>query len=171
MDVWQGYATPGGTARFSLGGLGFTAAPGHFRKHGGAGGEALTLGSIGLGSYLGNADDETDTLVVNAVIRSAAEGVNVIDSAANYRGGRGEVAVGRALHALRTTSGIERDQLFISTKAGFAGGTEGWSPLLASGAISGGDVTAGVHCMHPACLRASLEESLLRLSISTVDLL
>ena len=46
-------------------------------------------------------------------------GWNVIDTASNYRGGRGEKAVGYALAALRHKLGLTREMLFISTKAGF----------------------------------------------------
>ena len=43
----------------------------------------------------------------------------MIDTASNYRGGRGEKAVGYALAALRDQLGLTREMLFISTKAGF----------------------------------------------------
>lgn len=43
----------------------------------------------------------------------------MIDTASNYRGGRGEKAVGYALTALQDKLGLTRDMLFISTKAGF----------------------------------------------------
>jgi aryl-alcohol dehydrogenase-like predicted oxidoreductase len=46
----------------------------------------------------------------------------VIDTAANYRGGRAETAVGRALQSLRLLGDAERDQLFISSKAGYPPG-------------------------------------------------
>lgn len=43
----------------------------------------------------------------------------MIDTASNYRGGRGEIAVGYALAALQDKLGLTREMLFISTKAGF----------------------------------------------------
>ena len=43
----------------------------------------------------------------------------MIDTASNYRGGRGEKAVGYALNALQDKLGLTREMLFISTKAGF----------------------------------------------------
>lgn len=43
----------------------------------------------------------------------------MIDTASNYRGGRGEKAVGYALTALQGSLGLTREMLFISTKAGF----------------------------------------------------
>ena len=43
----------------------------------------------------------------------------MIDTASNYRGGRGEKAIGYALTALHEQLGFTREMLFISTKAGF----------------------------------------------------
>ena len=50
---------------------------------------------------------------------TAHRGWNVIDTASNYRGGRGERAIGYALTALHEQLGLTREMLFISTKAGF----------------------------------------------------
>ena len=43
----------------------------------------------------------------------------MIDTASNYRSGRGERAVGFALTALQGKLGLTREMLFVSTKAGF----------------------------------------------------
>jgi aryl-alcohol dehydrogenase-like predicted oxidoreductase len=50
---------------------------------------------------------------------TAHRGWNVIDTASNYRGGRGERAIGYATTALHEQLGLTREMLFISTKAGF----------------------------------------------------
>ena len=45
---------------------------------------------------------------------SVHKGWNCIDTASNYRDGRGEIATGYALRSLRTANvGITRDMLFI----------------------------------------------------------
>ena len=54
------------------------AANGHFRQQ-----QDLVLSSIGIGTYLGNADEATDANYANAVVRAVQLGVNVIDTAAN----------------------------------------------------------------------------------------
>lgn len=67
----------------------------------------------------------TSAPIIHATIhfpQSISAGWNVIDTAANYRGGRAETAVGRALRALRVLGDAERDQLFVSTKAGYPPG-------------------------------------------------
>ena len=57
--------------------------------------------------------------LITAVSCWLCSGWNVIDTASNYRGGRGEKAVGYALAALRNQPGLTREMLFISSKAGF----------------------------------------------------
>ncbi|GAB4820952.1 hypothetical protein N2152v2_007998 [Parachlorella kessleri] len=199
MQRWAGHSTAAGTAQFAAGVLGSKVAEGHFRRHNidysGVDSQAgaLTLSSLGVGTYLGNADKATDDLVANAVIQSVAKGLNVIDTAANYRWGRAEQSVGQALLTLRMTGAAQREMLFVSTKAGYAAGKapqgdlllepamaaqHGTMPLLANdilgslqaaGKIVASDVVSG-HCMHPACLEASLERSLESLGLEAVDL-
>ena len=83
-----GYATPSGTEwyrkRFAK-----SVAPEHFRQS-----QNLWLSSIGLGTYLGNYDAETDQLYHRAVVHAVQSGCNVIDSAINYRFQRSERAIG-----------------------------------------------------------------------------
>ena len=79
----------------------------------------FVLSSIGIGTYLGNPDEATDTNYTNAVVRAVQLGVNVIDSAANYRFQRSERSIGQALKTLANEHGIARDELVICTKGGY----------------------------------------------------
>ena len=72
------------------------AAKDHFRDA-----QHLQLSSIGIGTYLGNADEETDRRYAEAVVRTVELGANVIDSAANYRFQRSERSVGAAINELQ----------------------------------------------------------------------
>ena len=74
--------------------------------------DGLWLSSIGLGTYLGEADDTTSTRYEQAIHRALALGCNVIDTAINYRFQVSEQAVGRALQ------GVARDEAFVATKGG-----------------------------------------------------
>lgn len=130
----------------------------------------LSLSSMGIGTYLGAEDDETDELVTAAVITSVHKGWNVIDTASNYRGGRGEKAVGHALTALRHKLGLTREMLFISTKAGFLQ-DDVKHQLIKQKKITEQDIVGGSSCLKPACLEASLQQSLNSLALDTVDLL
>ena len=69
--------------------------------------------SLGLGTYLGSPDPGTDARYVEAARTFFQAGGTVFDTAANYRGGRSERALGLAFVDLR------RDGYFVSTKAGY----------------------------------------------------
>ena len=82
--------------------------------------ESPYLSTIGLGTYLGLPDDATDFDVYNAAkLLVLSGGVNVIDTAINYRCQKGERAVGAAIKTLVEKHGIDRSELFISTKNGY----------------------------------------------------
>jgi len=111
--VITGFATAEGTAAYRAG-LGAAAAPEHFRSWRG-----LTLSSVGIGTYLGAEDDATDRSYREAVTRAVAVGINVVDSAVNYRYQRSERAVGVALRDVIASGGVTRDQVVLATKGGF----------------------------------------------------
>ena len=76
-----------------------------------------------MGTYLGKNDENTDRLVENAVINSLESGgVNVIDTAINYRYQKAERSIGRALFQLFKKKEINRNEIFLSTKNGFIPG-------------------------------------------------
>src|SRR5450755_5040895 len=87
-----GSATADGTLRYAARFQGRSAA-GHFREIPGG----LVLSSIGIGTYLGEADDATDGAYTDAIVSAVESGCNVIDSAINYRFQRSERAVGAAM--------------------------------------------------------------------------
>jgi aryl-alcohol dehydrogenase-like predicted oxidoreductase len=108
-----GRATAQGTLRYAARFQGRSAS-GHFREITGG----LVLSSIGIGTYLGDPDDATDQRYTAAVVASVEGGVNVIDTAINYRFQRSERAVGAALQQLRS-NGFSREEFVLCTKAGF----------------------------------------------------
>ena len=107
-----GYATPEGTRRY-VARIGAKATAGHFREQNG-----LQTSSIGIGTYLGEPDAATDRGYTDAVIAAVENGVNLIDTAINYRFQRSERSVGAALRKL-LASGFSRDEIILCTKAGF----------------------------------------------------
>src|SRR6266853_1491755 len=89
------------------------AAAGHFREQ-----QGLWLSSIGIGTYLGEPDARTDQAYTDAIVAAVEAGVNVIDSAINYRFQRSERSVRAALHEL-ARRGFAREEMVICTKGGF----------------------------------------------------
>jgi aryl-alcohol dehydrogenase-like predicted oxidoreductase len=167
-----GFATPEGTLRYAARFQGRSAA-GHFREIPGG----LVLSSIGIGTYLGEADDATDGAYTDAIVSAVQNGCNVIDSAINYRFQRSERAVGAALKEL-FSKGFSRDEIVVCTKAGFLT-PDGRMPadpneyfaheFLDRGIFRVDEIAAGCHCMAPAYLADQLERSRRNLGVETID--
>src|SRR4051812_32236293 len=106
-------ATLEGTRRYAER-LNGRVAPGHFREA-----QGLMMSSIGIGTYLGEPDGATDEAYRSAAVRAVELGVNVIDTAINYRFQRSERSIGQALRDLISSGKAQRDELIIATKAGY----------------------------------------------------
>ena len=130
--------------------------------------------SLGLGTYLGAPDDATDGRYVAAAQAFLRSGGNAFDTAANYRFGRSEGALGQAFR------GVRRETLFVSTKAGYLPMGDGrtqesaqtWlqRTLVGPGILAPEDVVDGCHAMTPGYLAHQLEVSLRSLGQETLDL-
>ena len=79
----------------------------HFRQT-----QDLWLSSIGIGTYLGEANVPTDKSYTEAITSAVELGCNVIDTAANYRFQRSERAIGKALQSLNKKK-YGRDEIVI----------------------------------------------------------
>lgn len=124
----------------------------------------LTVSSLGIGTYLGERNAETDQSYVEAVEVAVAGGVNLIDTSLNYRHQRSERAVGRAITNLVASGAAAREELVVCTKAGF----------LTPGAVPPGDAdgpppAGGVHSMTPGFLRHQASRSRENLQLATID--
>ena len=168
----SGSATAEGTLRYAARFQG-RAAPGHFREIRGG----LVLSSIGIGTYLGEPDEATDRAYTDAVVAAVEGGINVVDSAINYRFQRSERAVGEALREL-FHKGFGRDEIMVCTKAGFLT-PDGEMPadpnayfsleFLERGVFRVEDIAAGCHCMAPGYLADQLDRSRRNLGLGTID--
>lgn len=166
-----GRATLEATRRFAARSA---AAPGHFRD-----GVGLSLSSIGLGTYLGEEDAATDAGYEASVAAGLASGINVFDTAINYRGQKSERAIGRALARAFAEGRAARDEVFVSTKGGYLPhDAEDSRPprryvqetFLTSGLAPAAEIAQGSHCMAPAYLRDQLARSRENLGLGTIDL-
>src|SRR5215204_3574830 len=59
----------------------------------------LTVSALGVGTYLGDCTDGDDDSYAQTLRAAVADGVNVIDTASNYRCQRSERVVGRTLES------------------------------------------------------------------------
>ena len=166
------YATPEGTKAYAK--RIHSVHTSHFRHP-----FDLFLSSIGIGTYLGEMDEETDQNSFLAIERSILNGVNVIDTAINYRGQRSERMIGKVLSDLTQHRGFKREELFIATKGGFIpfDGEYPQEPAkffsktyVEPGILKEEDIIQGCHAMTPRYLADQLERSLKNLNLETVDL-
>lgn len=168
----QGFATEAGTAGYRRR-LGTRAAKGHFKTW-----QGLRLSSVGIGTYLGAEDDATDRAYEAAVTRALQLGINVVDTAVNYRHQRSERSVGAALRTLVADGTIARADVLVATKGGFIpfDGAVPANPnayftdtYVRTGVLKSADLVGGCHCITPRYLADQLDRSRANLGVDTVD--
>ncbi|MEO9309232.1 MAG: aldo/keto reductase [Nitrososphaera sp.] len=168
----SGCATPQGTKTFAQK---FGSVSDNYRTF-----DNLLISNVGVGTYLGNTDEQTDLLVVEAVKKSILAGINIIDTAINYRAQKAERSVGKAIAQLVDERKIQRDQIFVSTKNGYLTNDadtkeEFWSYVQREytkrGVLSTGDISSGYHCMTVKYLEDQLERSINNLGLECIDLM
>ena len=169
----SGYATSDGTSNFAK--RHTSVAKNHFKSFGG-----LLLSSVGIGTYLGNPDDLTDKLVIESIKTSVKSGINVIDTAINYRSQKAERSVGKAVSELVESGDVKRNEMFISSKNGYITNDgdineEFWiniqNTLVKTGVIKSGDISSGYHCMTIPYLQDQLNRSLKNMGLDCIDLM
>jgi aryl-alcohol dehydrogenase-like predicted oxidoreductase len=144
--------------------------------------DALTVSSIGLGTYLGECTDEEDARYEATVRAGLAAGCNVVDTAINYRCQRSERAVGRAIARAIADGVVRRDEVVVCTKGGYIA-LDGAAPpsreayeaylereFFASGVMTPADVQHGGHSLAPGFLAHQIARSRANLGVETIDL-
>ncbi|MBA3631404.1 MAG: aldo/keto reductase [Acidobacteria bacterium] len=144
----------------------------HFRQA-----QDLWLSSIGIGTYLGEANVPTDKSYTQAITNAVELGCNVIDTAANYRFQRSERAIGKALQNLRKKK-YGRDEIVICTKGGYLP-FENEPPnnvrqyfienFVETGIADFEDIVGGSHCMTPSYMQSQIDQSLKNMEIEGID--
>src|SRR5271166_1907889 len=154
----KGRATAKATAAYESR---FPELPGNFRPALG-----VSVSSIGIGTYLGEPDDETDRAYEAAIKASLRGGINLIDTAVNYRFQRSERNIGAALGELVAGGEIERDQVVVATKGGYITfdgevppNPRAWfeEHYVKTGIVAPADLVDGSHCMTPKYIGTMLE--------------
>jgi aryl-alcohol dehydrogenase-like predicted oxidoreductase len=164
-------ATQEGTTRYAEKFRG-VAAEGHFRQA-----ENLVVSSLGIGTYLGQPNESTDSSYTAAIVAAVESGINLIDTAINYRLQRSERTIGMALKVL-ARKGISRDEVVVCTKGGYLT-PDGSMPedpnryffeeYLQKGVFSAKDIAGGSHCMTARFLENQLTRSRKNLQLDCID--
>lgn len=168
----KGYATPEGTARYLQ--RHAERLSGHYRQS-----QGLWISSIGLGTYLGDPTEEVDRRYTETAVLAARAGVNVFDTAVNYRHMHSERAIGRAVAELVASGKVQRDEILLATKGGFLAydGKEPDDPsayfqekLVQSGLVKPEEIVAGCHTLAPRYLANQIDVSRGNLGVAAIDL-
>jgi aryl-alcohol dehydrogenase-like predicted oxidoreductase len=132
------------------------------------------VSSVGVGTYLGAATDAVDDAYREALTAALEHGVNVVDTAVNYRDGRSERVVGEAL----ADAAVDRDAVVVATKGGFVPfdgerpddpGEHVRDAVVDAGLAPASELARGSHCIAPAFIDAMVDRSLSTLDVETVD--
>ena len=132
---------------------------------------ALTVSQAGFGCYrvsAGVAHHE------QALRKALCEGVNLIDTSANYADGGSETLVGQVLEKLIEAGDLAREAVVVVSKVGYL---QGQNYALSRERKQQGrpfpelvEYGEGLeHCIHPEFLRDQLTRSLERLNLETLD--
>jgi aryl-alcohol dehydrogenase-like predicted oxidoreductase len=167
----KGRATAEGTASYASR---FPNLTGNYRPF-----LRLSVSSIGIGTYLGEPDEETDRAYDDALKAALRGGINLIDTAVNYRFQRAERTIGKALGELVAAGEIRREEIVVATKGGyltFDGGVpedpRAWfqDHFIRTGIVAPADIADGSHCMTPKWIETMLEMSRANLGLETIDI-
>jgi aryl-alcohol dehydrogenase-like predicted oxidoreductase len=142
----------------------------------------LTVSALGVGTYLGECTDTDDAGYGETLREAVVRGVNLIDTASNYRCQRSERVIGRTLESLIAAGESRRDELIICTKGGYVA-LDGEPPasreqyeewleetLVAPGIVRRDDLVRAGHSIAPSFLAHQLAQSRANLRLQSVDL-
>ncbi|WP_248897490.1 aldo/keto reductase [Haloplanus halobius] len=132
------------------------------------------VSSVGLGTRLGDSTDAEDDRYERALRAGFRGGCNLVDTASNFRCGRSERVVGRALDR----ADVDRESIVVATRGGYLpfDGDRPADPAgyireryVESGPVDPDDIAAGRHCIAPAAIDALVDRSLEALGVDTID--
>lgn len=139
------------------------------------------VSSLGMGTYLGDCDDAEDARYAATGVEALRRGINLLDTAINYRCQRSERTIGNALRTAIERGTVSRDEVVVCTKGGYIpldrtppATKEGYRGFLQSeyygpAIMTPADVVAGGHCLTPRFLSDQIERSRRNLGLATID--
>lgn len=140
------------------------------------------VSSLGLGTFRKEPYREENYIVnyKESVKMAVLNGINLIDTAINYRYQVSEEEIGEALEELFEEKRASREQLIITSKAGFLPlefpfplNPYEWidTNVIKSGLAKKEEIVIDQHCLSPEYLRWSVEKSLANLKLQTLDIM
>lgn len=141
----------------------------------------LFFPSLGIGTYKAEPYKE-DNYIINyaeAIKMALRRGINLIDTAINYRYQMSEREIAEALNEMFAEGEIKREEVIIASKGGFIPldfpfpkNPYGWiqENIINAGLATAEEIVIDQHCMTPAYLRWSCEQSLRNLEMESIDI-
>jgi aryl-alcohol dehydrogenase-like predicted oxidoreductase len=139
----------------------------------------LAVSSIGIGTYLGEADDADDAAYERSIRAAVATGINLIDTAVNYRFRRSERTIGQAIASMVSAGELRREEIVVATKGGYITFDGSVPPdprawfeenFIRTGIVAPSDMVDGSHCMTAKWIAAMIEISRRNLGLETIDI-
>jgi len=141
----------------------------------------LFFPSLGIGTYKAEPYKEENYIInYSEAIKTALRyGIHFIDTAINYRYQMSEREIGEALSEMISSGEIKREEVIIASKGGFIPldfpfpeNPYGWiqENMIDTGLATKEEIIIDQHCMTPAYLRWSCEQSLKNLELETIDI-
>jgi len=167
------YATPEATHRFAKR---FAQYKDFYMAHNG-----LLFSKLGFGTFKKEPyKEENYTFDYKEALTTAIHsGINLIDTAINYRYQQSEREIGEVLQALFASGEVTREELILCSKGGFIPlefpfpqNPYAWieEHIIQKGLASKEEIELDQHCMSVAFLNDSLHRSLENLHVSSLDI-
>lgn len=141
----------------------------------------LIFSKLGLGTFNKEPYKEENYLFhyIEGVKEAVKNGINLIDTASNYRYGQSEKEIGIALQELFEEGVTKREELIICSKGGFIqleypfpANPYSWieENIINASLATLDDIELDQHCMTPDYLEWSCKKSLENLGVKTIDI-
>lgn len=142
----------------------------------------LTVSSLGLGTYLGESSPADDEAYEAAIVHAVRSGINLLDTAINYRSQRSELVIGSVVQRLIADDHVRRDELVVCTKGGYIpldreppATREAYQDyvrreFIDTQILHPDEIVAGGHSLAPRFLRYCLAKSRQNLGLRTIDI-
>lgn len=141
----------------------------------------LIFSKLGLGTFNKEPYKEENYVFhyIEGVKQAVRSGINLIDTASNYRYGQSEKEIGEALKELIQNKEVTREELIICSKGGFIQldypfpeNPYSWidENIIQSKLASAEDIEMDQHCMTPDYLEWSCKKSIKNLQVEALDI-
>jgi aryl-alcohol dehydrogenase-like predicted oxidoreductase len=133
----------------------------------------MILPLLGIGTYLGDVNDNTDKKIIDVLNVALKNKINFIDTAPNYRFGRSEKLIGNFL------SKVDRNKIILSTKVGFLPVNNSSIKdyklyfeqyFIKQGIINISDIYGDWQSFSPRYIKWQIEDSLKNLNTNYIDI-